>query len=538
MFVCLYPGLVRSWMFVCPIGVTAEGFLRRMPTPPQDARIQLAQNRLEELGALIPAERPGLSGGQGPQLRPSAFGKLLQELPFDASIGSLIMNGVRYGVLQECALLAAVHRSNPLDSFQDHPDFTQQLARQFNEVCRELLAHAGDLQSDLVIGLYAYKAWQNKIKEEGEGWAAKQGPEWCEAHFLSFSRLLEVEEFYVQVRDALEKLDDHEGLDSDLRQKLRKRRKAAWHQGNWRLNIRNPAADFRHLLRAHFVESERERNSLLAWCLCASFPHGLVEVFGGKHSSTVWYLVEPERTNKLCPYLQALGLDSTVRPVMRKFGDMCNCVVDFPSSSDAQQALKIGGLEKERDCPYRKVEQPKNERARMKLCARVCFRNHECMVGSDSAVWPLRRDKVTLITSEVLPVRTKEKNKLLYIFSKNTIVPDGILLPVLLATYPMLEAQKQAFEVRFHGQWERFSITDFEQTLPVQARRIRQNLDEEFKPGTPESQRRQIVEERRSIVCDIMRQLRDRKALVTTREDVPDQHVPFLSDVNFLKMFP
>eukprot|EP00971_Amphidinium_carterae_P099471 1967844-Amphidinium_carterae.2 len=520
-----------------------------MPTPPQEPRIQLALDRLEELGALVAVQHVSpLAAGSTrdgreltQQLRPSAFGRLLQELPFDPNIGSLIMNGLRYGALEDCALLAAVHRGSPLDPFQDHPDFTQEHARKFVDVSRVLLSHVGDLQSDLVMGLQAYRAWQVKVAENGEDWAARHGPEWCEAHFLSFSRLLEVEEFYVQVRDALEKLDYSEGLDSESRQRLRKRRKAAARnpRRSWKdLSFDNPARDFQNLFELHDVDRNMDRDGVLAWCLCASFPHGLMEILEGKHSSTVAYLVEAEKALNLRSYLQALGFHPDMpRTALSRDDDMDECLVNFAREDEAWCALKTGNFEKERDCPYRKTDQPKNERTRMKVYPRKCFAAHECKLGSDSIVWPLRARKVTLITTEVLPVRTKDKSKLFFMLSKNTIVPDGMLVPVLLATYPMIKSQTQGFEVRFYGKWERFSITHFEQTLPDKARQIRQNLDEEFKPGMPDSRRRQIVQERRSIVCDIMRQLRNRKVLVSTREGAHENHGSFLQDVDFSAIF-
>lgn len=76
--------------------VSAEEFLDAMPEAVDKQRLLCAVNRLEELGAL------------GSDRRPTALGQLLEQLPLDPEVGQLVINGLRYGIVEECCRVAAI----------------------------------------------------------------------------------------------------------------------------------------------------------------------------------------------------------------------------------------------------------------------------------------------------------------------------------------------------------------------------------------------------------------------------------------------
>ena len=171
-------------------------FLRTMPDPPDERAVDAAILRLLELNAL---SRPAAVEG-GAQARPTHFGRFLQRMPLDPEVGLLVMNGLRLGVVEDCALLAAVHQRG--EPFLDNPEYTPaevRTLRRVRDACSPGRAEGRKrvLPGDLVAGLRAFRAW--KAKGAQAKWTLAQEAEWCQQHCLSLDRLHEIEEMLVQI---------------------------------------------------------------------------------------------------------------------------------------------------------------------------------------------------------------------------------------------------------------------------------------------------------------------------------------------------
>lgn len=152
-------------LFDRQIGEPRE-FLQSLPEPPNSTQVDQALIRLLELGAL----KRHVDG----HLRLTHFGRFLQRMPLDPEVGSLVMNGVRYGVVRECAIIAAVtQRGEP---FLVTPDWTLQQALEYwavRDTCARDLSEIGSqvrpaYPSDLITAMRAYQAWQQMCEEQEE----------------------------------------------------------------------------------------------------------------------------------------------------------------------------------------------------------------------------------------------------------------------------------------------------------------------------------------------------------------------------------
>ena len=71
-----------------------------MPDPPEHERVDSCGCRFLELNAMQKDDnrRPV----------PTHFGAFLKQLPLDPEAGNMVMNGLRYGIPDECVVIAAI----------------------------------------------------------------------------------------------------------------------------------------------------------------------------------------------------------------------------------------------------------------------------------------------------------------------------------------------------------------------------------------------------------------------------------------------
>lgn len=133
------------------------------------------------------------------------------------------------------------------------------------------------------------------------------------------------------------------------------------------------------------------------------------------------------------------------------------------------------------------------------------------------AALPLEHE-VVVAAGAVLPLWTQNKKSPMYLCTKCSTMPRGILPLVILATYPKafrkIEDGIVIVKARFHGALEvlRFKCPKNTRVLELLAN-IRKHMDKEFIPMLKELDERQdIMDERREAVLELMSELAARSA--------------------------
>lgn len=278
-------------------------FLQKMPDAPDKTRVNQAITRLMELNALAKQK--------GHQPKPTFFGRFLQKMPLDPDAGFLVMSGVRLQLVQECAILAAVHqRGDPfLDGMNLSPEEVKSLW-EVRDACSPGRARGRDRQlpGDLMAGFGAYKAWQAQVKNQtsrGWSWSIQDEARWCGEHFLSLERLLELEEMVVQIRDVLEELGYASSLSPVDKERVRQRRQEKVSTTVARIHPRIGAAQ--DLWRLLHEQQDRNTELMLAWCIASSFTSGLIEVKNGSSTEQLKYKGKKGRSHEIGAVLKRQG---------------------------------------------------------------------------------------------------------------------------------------------------------------------------------------------------------------------------------------
>ncbi|CAE7808838.1 exo1 [Symbiodinium sp. CCMP2592] len=161
-----------------------------------------------------------------------------------------------------------------------------------------------------------------------------------------------------------------------------------------------------------------------------------------------------------------------------------------------------------------------------------------CKLKAESLVEPQVREDCEVITADALPVKTGRG--FMYLCSKNTMVPSGLLPLVVLATYCKQEAQQSSasefkLKVRFHGSWEEFSLQAHDLRVFSVIEEVRNNMDKEFGPHISLTRRKQITVERAASVRRLMDQLHGGeppvRSMVRPSEDFVTSLLPSLSSL-------
>lgn len=472
-----------------------EDFLAAMPSPPDLGRVKSSISRLEELGAL---------GSDG---RLTAVGRLLDQLPLDSGCGMLVINGLRYDVVADCCVMAAIlQQGSPFEApVLDDGAWDMQRALQYWHV-RNVCADCDGYPSDLLQDLAGYRAWCRQVQSAGAAWAIDQGPQWCMHHFLSFERLQSIDEVKRQILVILHQhgyeVPAMQSLPMQCNQRQRGDRLASCVPEF----AGDPCTDFKELLSWENQEASHRR--LLQWCIAASFIHGMLSMQSSACTEQVSFTARRNKKEQVGPFLAQHGFQIEDVAMDNSSGKV---TITFGSREEARRACQVVAAGTNSTFPFRSAEQRSWGRQRRQ---QVQLRGSSslCKLKAESMVEPQVREDCEVITADALPVKTGRG--FMYLCSKNTMVPSGLLPLVVLATYCKQEAQQCAssplefkLKVRFHGSWEEFSLQAHDLRVFSAIEEVRKNMDKEFGPHISLTQRKQITVERAASVRRMMDQL-------------------------------
>jgi len=494
-------------------------FLLKMPEAPSEERVDAAVARLMELNAL----RRTFSA-HGPVLGTTCLGKLLVRMPLDPEAGSLVMNGVRLGLALKCTIMAAVHeRGDPFLSNSDwgpgqvHPLF---YAR---DACSPGRASSQGEQawpSDLVVGMRAYEAWRAMAeKVRGTGWTLAEQEHWCTNHFLSFSRLHEIDVEVIEIFSVLEELGltVHEEIPQWHRTEMQKRqREMASAQSrqsgvHWcgPTGLPEAATKLGELLQP--LENHEE-DLLIVWCLAASFIHGLCETKWSSCGESVMYKPRHRRDNEVEGNLRAQGFE-----VIRADRIQGGVLVRFADCKEAHRAVQTAALSTNRGFPWQRAYPWYEFTNKRILEPRKCYSGGVFMIVTNSLVQPPPTNDVTIIAAAVTPMMSQKQRSTTFIGSKCSIAPRGILPLALYATYKHRDLEINEIDTvgevwkltaSFEGVQETLIYRPPDAEVHALLDDIRTNFDKEFDLlAAAFITRREIMHHRRRAVLRLMQRL-------------------------------
>jgi len=159
----------------------------------------------------------------------------------------------------------------------------------------------------------------------------------------------------------------------------------------------------------------------------------------------------------------------------------------------------------------------------------------ECQVAQDSLASGVRDDIVTVICADMLPIIAKRDKKMFYLCTKNTVVPNGILPLLILATYHAAATRmtERALEVTavFLGMKETlaFKAPEGDNEVMRMVTHIREHMDEEFRGPhgvLPPAECQRIVQMRQDQVLSLMRRLQSGTPMFRAGEVRASYRVP------------
>jgi len=486
-----------------------RAFLRSVVQPPQEEHIDGCLVRFLEINAIVK---------DGDQMVLTHFGRFLKQMPLDPDVGNLVMNGLRYGIENECIVLAAIHQRG--EPFLQECDMRMPDACAFHDA---RMACVDDLPSDLIAGLRAYQAWKRLLDIQGRKWRVTEEKQWCLNHFLSLAVLHEIEDLRVQIHDALRDSGYSTGIceiERGLMQnrRLRHARMKVALTRNSALSSK-AAADIAKLLRHEREDTVKQK--LLQWCIAASFLHGTVEVNSSDCSPTLKYEVwetfeegkndqtKNEERKEKREWLTSFLRNNNFPVKHARSGRGDSVFVTFDGPQAAQRALCVGGvLGADTALPFHRVQ--KVTKTSAKLRTRACFKKR-CVIGAESLTAVSTEDHTVVAAATALPLRESgQKSNWFYLLSKCTTLPKCLIPIVTLATYHSIvattDSENITLETWFHGAKEVFRVRKEGNTRILHlAQSIRAKLDTEFVPSLKEPIERQaIVNARKDAVLQIM----------------------------------
>lgn len=499
-------------------------FLQRMPDPPEKVRVDRTIRRFLELNAMEKRRGTG-------RPEPTHFGRFLKFLPLDPEVGNLVMNGLRYGIVDYCVTVATVHQRG--EPFMEDPTLTMAQAQELMEVRS---ACSGPLPSDLIAGLMGYRAWRRKLDEmNAASWAAADEAAWCSAHFLSLSKLHELEELRAQIFDALHENGYHEGLCDGEKELMRRRRRQKDRldaDGQRAQEVPGQAqgasAELRRLLRPEHEDLDKRR--LLNWCIAAAFLHGVLECENLDHVQEImfepWETARPDDAPEQRQFLEMFLRRHGFLVQSSRVGKQGGIFVKFQTQKHARLALRVCSMVgTDSAVPFRRCSKwgPKDE---VIYCRDWCGAA-ECKVAKNSLAALPEESQVTVVAAELLPISTKGNKSMYYLCTKCSVVPRGILPLVVLATYHAAELEDHGnsltVRARFFDTLEELQFTKPPDVEVVQlVRKIRDGMDKEFQLPSgplPPDRCRSLVMARQDQVLNLMRRLEAESPLFATRRD-------------------
>jgi HrpA-like RNA helicase len=228
-------------------------------TPPSPEQVDDAYSKLVEVGALTLV--------QGSPV-PTMLGRILQKLPLEPELGLLVWSGLRFGALAACeTMVGVVQRGLPF--LLSGPHFTSAEVRHLVSVRTTCCPN-----SDLLAGLRAYQAWQTFLKGTDPAPSVRQEAQWCWDHYLSLSRLYEIEEVSAQVRAALAELGLRPALEEAemavLRERRLQHRQLQAEDFYASATVSDPGASLHRLVGA-FDGPEQTTLRAARWCIGLAF---------------------------------------------------------------------------------------------------------------------------------------------------------------------------------------------------------------------------------------------------------------------------
>mmetsp|Transcript_3221 Transcript_3221/g.7584 ORF Transcript_3221/g.7584 Transcript_3221/m.7584 type:complete len:1033 (-) Transcript_3221:171-3269(-) len=487
-------------------------FLRRMPDPPQEDLVNATTVRLLELKAL---ERiRDATSATSVRFTPTHFGQFLQRMQVDPEVGCLVMNGVRLGLVEECAVLAAVHqRGEPF--LTGSSEFTPEqvsMLRNVRDVCspgRGSGASEPLLPGDLMAGLRAFEAWRAQEARSGPARRLADDERWCTAHFLSLERLLEIEEVALQIRDVLTELGHSSGVSSAERDRMARRRRERVHLAERPMHSVGSAGwgaaqDLQRLLQpASLVK--REQELLLTWCIAAAFVDKIVDMKSDS-CMKVKYKPKGRRQREVARHLKSRF--SVMDEQYLRFGDV---VIRFSSPQQAHVALQEAALANSgRHFPWRSADEWGPRTQKVQQCRRW-LQGPRLRIAGSSLAHPPPPDRVAIVMGDVLAMRERDGSS--HLGLKCSVAPRGIFPLVLFATHPacVLSVEQGGLvwklTAQFHGVEEQNSFLAPRPRIRTLLETVRNELDAEFL--LPRVERGHAVELRRRAVLELMRSLED-----------------------------
>jgi len=485
-------------------------FLLRMPQPPSQERVDAAIVLLNELSALV-------GGDADARPSPTSLGQLLTQMPMDAEAGALVLNGIRLGLALECVILAAVHeRGDPFLSSRDWSPLQVHALYAARDACSPGRGFAGDQQdvypSDLILGLRAYQAWKKVQKQHRFGpWPFEEEERWCTNHFLSLSRLHEIDVEVMEILYVLKKLALYAGDHDEEYRLLRARQRHMSNAQPRRSNLQWCGSTGNTSAGRELAELLKDAQSdddilLLLWCLASAFIHGIIEIESGECGHQVVYKPKKGRAGEITRELQKQQFH-----VVRSTCSHAGVIVQFSDAKEAHRAVQMAALVTNRCFPWQHANVWRQPSRQTLTKAHRCYASGQvhCVIHSLSS--PPPQTKVTVIAADVTPVVSHHRRSMTFLGSKCTIAPLGIFPFVLYATYSRsnfsLEKDQRvwSFKAKFRGMEEQLRYTAPAAQVRRRLDAVRDGWNREFTLDAEAwATRHAIVQERRHTVLNLM----------------------------------
>jgi len=257
------------------------------------------------------------------------------------------------------------------------------------------------------------------------------------------------------------------------------------------------------------------KRRLLHWCLAAAFLHGVLECENLDRVPEVkfdaWEEPAPEAAGDqeewLTSFLRRNGFAVRSSRAGKKMGDVLVKFATPEAGREALQACSLVGTNTQ--IPFRRCMKwgPKDEVVRSRQWCGA-----DCKVAMNSLAALPAESEVTIVAGEFLPIQSKKDKSMFHLCTKCSVLPNGILPLVILATYHAAEltdvGDRFHVRARFFGTTENLQFTKPSDDEVVQlVCVIRSGMDEEFHGLLPPDQSRSIVQRRQDQVLKLMRNL-------------------------------
>mmetsp|Transcript_168001 Transcript_168001/g.534385 ORF Transcript_168001/g.534385 Transcript_168001/m.534385 type:complete len:333 (+) Transcript_168001:1584-2582(+) len=279
----------------------------------------------------------------------------------------------------------------------------------------------------------------------------------------------------------------------------------------------------RRLLQVEHDDANKRR--LLHWCLAAAFLHGILECESLDRVREVrfdpWGAPSEQAVAEQEDWIKAYLRRHDFPVSSSRRGKEGDVFVKFGTPEISRAALQACSLiGKDTQVPFRRCCKwgPKDELVNSREWCKA-----DCKVAQDSLAALPSESEVTIVAAEFLPIQSKTNKSMFYLCTKCSVLPNGILPLVVLATYHAAELNKDegieplrdgsAFLVRarFFGVIDemRFTKPDSGEVVDL-VKAIREGMDKEFQCTTgalPPDRCRSIVAQRQDQVLNLMRRL-------------------------------